>query len=154
MIAEIALAVQAVSGINTAIEEVKKMGSNAQGLGLIIERYAKANDAVQDAEQKHAGKLSVAESAQIQISKKRLQTFNQQLRDLMLMGGLAQDYHEIMNRVENSRLEHERQVALIKKKRKERKKQLTLAATIVFAWVCFMGFVWFGIWFYRTAQAT
>jgi len=153
LIAEIALAVQAVTAINTAIDEVKKMGSNASGLGIIIERYAKANEAIQDIEQKHVGKLSVAESAQIQIAKKRLQTFNQQLRDLMLMAGLAQDYQEIMQRVETSRIDHERQVIALKKKKRERQKQFTIAATIIFAWCCFMGFVWFGIWFYRASQA-
>ncbi len=38
------------------------------------------------------------------------------------MQGLASDYNEIMNRVEESRIQHEKQLAKIKRKKAERRK--------------------------------
>lgn len=152
MLAEIAAAVSAVKAINDSIAAIKEAGQNASGLGIIIEKFAKANDAVQKAETKHAGKLSVAESTQIQIAKKRLLTFNQQLKDLMLMQGLSSDYAEIMQRVEDSKLAHEREVAKIKKQRAEFRKMMKLAGTVAFAWVAFMGVVWLFVAIYTSSE--
>lgn len=142
MLAEVAAAISAVKAINDSIAAIKEAGQNASGLGVLIEKFASANDAVQKAETKHAGKLSVAESAQIQIAKKRLLTFNQQLKDLMLMQGLSSDYAQIMQRVEDSKIAHEREVARIKKKRAEFRKMLNLGGSVVFLWVALMGVIW------------
>ncbi len=149
MIGEISAAIAAVQAINTAIAQIKEAGNNAQGLGIIIERFASANEKVQEAEAKHAGKMSVGESTQLQIAKRRMEAHAQALKDMLLMAGLASDYHEIMNRVEESRIRHEKQIRLIKKKQAERRKMLALAGTIFFGWVSLMGFIWFAIWFYQ-----
>ena len=99
-IAEVAACIALVKGLNDAISTAKEAGNNASAFANIVGKFAKANDAVLTTEKKHVGKLSVQDSMQIQIAKRQLSTFNQQLKDMMLMQGLSQDYHEIMNRVE------------------------------------------------------
>ena len=84
-------------------------------------------------------RISVKDSMQIQIAKKQLQTFNQQLKDMMLMQGLSADYNEIMDRVEESRLAHEKE---LKRKRLLRKQRIEFAKTfgLIFG-TAFMGFI-------------
>ena len=122
MLAEVAAVIAAVKGINDAISAVKTAGGHATDLGTIVQKYATANEKLQEAESKHVGKLSLQDSMQMQVAKKQLQTFNQQLKDMMLMQGLASDYNEIMNRVEESRIQHEKELAKIKRKKAERRK--------------------------------
>ena len=122
MLAEVAAVIAAVKGINDAISAVKTAGGHASDLGSIIQKYATANEKLQEAESKHVGRLSLQDSMQMQVAKRQLQTFNQQLKDMMLMQGLASDYNEIMNRVEESRIQHEKELATIKRKKAERRK--------------------------------
>jgi len=119
MIAEIATVISVVKGLNDAISTVKESGGHASDLAGVMGRYAKANEAVQDVESKHVGKLSVQDSMQLQLAKRQLSAFQQGLKDQMLMAGLGSDYKEIMNRVEESRLEHEKQIRLKKIRRRE-----------------------------------
>ena len=56
---------------------------------------------------------------QIQLAKRQLSRFNQQLKDSMMMQGLTKDYNEIMARVEESRLEHEKQLRISKIRRRK-----------------------------------
>ena len=125
-IAEIAACVALVKGLNDAINVAKEAKDNASAFANIIGKFAKANDAVLDAESKHIGRMTVQDSMQIQVAKRQLTTFNQQLKDIMLMQGLAGDYQEIMNRVEESRLEHEKRIQRLKVQRKQRNKDLQL----------------------------
>ena len=124
MLAEVVTCISLVKGLNDAISSVKEAGANASSFANMIGKYAQANDAVMETEQKHIGKLSVQDSMQIQVAKRQLSTFNQQLKDLMLMQGLSSDYNEIMNRVEESRLEHEKRLKEIKLKKIRRDKEL------------------------------
>ena len=119
MIAEIATVISVVKGLNDAIGALKEASGHATDLSSVMDRYAKANEAVQDVESKHVGKLSVKDSMQLQLAKRQLAHFNQTLKDQMLMAGLGADYREIMNRVEESRLEHEKQIriALIRRRK-------------------------------------
>mgnify|MGYP003116476248 CR=1 FL=1 len=124
MLAEVATCISLIKGLNDAISTVKEAGSNASSFANMIGKYAQANDAVMETEQKHIGKLSVQDSMQIQVAKRQLSTFNQQLKDLMLMQGLSADYNEIMNRVEESRLEHEKRLKQLKLQKAKRDKEL------------------------------
>lgn len=148
MLAEVAAVITAVKGINDAIAAVKTAGGHATDLGTIVQKYATANEKLQEAESKHVGKLSLQDSMQMQVAKKQLQTFNQQLKDMMLMQGLASDYNEIMNRVEESRLQHERDLAKIKRKKAERRKAWRefgqiMGIGVCCLMVCFAGlYIW------------
>lgn len=132
MIAEIATVISVVKGLNDAISTVKESGGHASDLAGVMGRYAKANEAVQDVESKHVGKLSVQDSMQLQLAKRQLSAFQQGLKDQMLMAGLGSDYKEIMNRVEESRLEHEKQIRIAKIRRRKNiafAKQIGVAVT-------------------------
>ena len=135
MLAEIATVVSLVKGLNDAIGTLKEAGGHATDISSVMGRYATANEAVQDVETKHVGKLSVKDSMQLQLAKRQLAHFNQTLKDQMLMAGLGADYKEIMNRVEESRLEHEKQIriALIRRRKNIAfAKQLGVAVTAAF----------------------
>ena len=123
-LAEIATCIALVKGLNDAISLAKETKDNASSFANIIGNFAKANDAVLETEAKHVGRMSVQDSLQLQVAKRQLTTFNQQLKDIMLMQGLAGDYKEIMNRVEESRLEHEKRMKSLKEKRRQRDKEL------------------------------
>tara|TARA_Y100000385_G_scaffold203113_1_gene210379 strand:- start:920 stop:1375 length:456 start_codon:yes stop_codon:yes gene_type:complete len=132
MIAEIATVVSVIKGLNDAISTIKESKGHAGDLASIMGRYATANEAVQDVESKYVGRLSVKDSMQIQLAKRQLKAFNQQLKDSMMMQGLTKDYNEIMTRVEESRLEHERQLRIAKIRRRKNLiflKQMGVAAT-------------------------
>ena len=132
MIAEIATVISVVKGLNDAISTMKESGGHASDLAGVMGRYATANEAVQDVETKHVGKLSVKDSMQLQLAKRQLAHFNQTLKDQMLMAGLGADYKEIMDRVEESRIEHEKQIIRKKKARRENiafAKQMGVALT-------------------------
>ena len=132
MIAEIATVVSVVKGLNDAIGTLKEAGGHANDISSVMERYSKANETIQDVESKYVGRLSVKESMQIQLAKRQLAAFNQQLKDSMMMQGLTKDYNEIMARVEESRLKHERQIRLAKIRRRKNLiflKQMGVAAT-------------------------
>lgn len=120
MLAEVVTVISVMKGLNDAISTLKETGGHASGLASVMDKYARANESVQDVESKYVGRLSVKDSMQIQIAKRQLSTFNQQLKDLMLMQGLAADYNEIMQRVEESRIEHEKEIKRKKILRKQR----------------------------------
>jgi hypothetical protein len=135
MIAEIATVVSVVKGLNDAIGTLKEAGGHANDISSVMERYSKANETIQDVESKYVGRLSVKESMQIQLAKRQLAAFNQQLKDSMMMQGLTKDYNEIMARVEESRLKHERQIRLAKIRRRKNLiflKQMGVAFTAAF----------------------
>lgn len=118
MIGEIAAVIGLVKGLNDAIATLKEAGNNAGGFASVMDRFSNANQAVQDVETKYIGRLSVKDSVAIQIAKKQLSGFAQNLKDSMLMQGLGSDYKEIMDRVEESKIEHEKAIkrALIKRR--------------------------------------
>ena len=132
MLAEVATVLTVMKGLNDAISTLKESGAHASGLATVMSKYAKANESVQDVESKYVGRLSVQESMQIQVAKRQLNTFNQQLKDMMLMQGLAADYNEIMKRVEESRLAHEKEIKRKKKMKKEREEFLKTFGVALF----------------------
>ena len=148
MLAEVAACVSLIKGVNDAIAAAKEAGGNASAFANIIGNFAKANDKVLETEKKYVGRLSVQDSMQIQIAKRQLSTFNQQLKDIMLMQGLSGDYNEIMNRVEESRLEHEKRLRILKIKRKEREEELKLILKILMYAICGVGILVMFSWMY------
>jgi len=132
MLAEITTVLTVMKGLNDAISTLKETGGHASGFANVMGKYAKANESVQAVEKKYVGRLSVKESMQVQLAKRQLSTFNQQLKDMMLMQGLSADYNEIMQRVEESRLEHEKEInrqKILRRQRVELIKTLSIMFT-------------------------
>ena len=120
---------------------IKETGGHASDLGDVMGRYATANEAVQDVESKYVGRLSVKDSMQIQLAKRQLKMFNQQLKDSMMMQGLTKDYNEIMSRVEESRLEHEKQLRIARIRRRENIKLLKTIGVVLTSAVISFGVI-------------
>ena len=90
--------------------------------------------------------MSYKEALAMESAKRQLENFDRQFKDICLIQGQGDLYTSVKNRMEESRLAHEKEVARIKLKRKAIRKNLNLAGTVVFAWVVFMAFVWAFVW--------
>ena len=90
--------------------------------------------------------MSYKEALAMESAKRQLENFDRQFKDICLIQGQGDLYTSVKNRMEESRLAHEKEVARIKLRRKEIRKMLNLGGTVAFAWVVFMGFVWAFIW--------
>ena len=132
MIGEIAAVIGLVKGLNDAIATLKEAGNNAGGFAGVMDKFSSANQAVQDVETKYVGRLSVKDSVALQIAKKQLSGFNQSLKDSMLMAGLGGNYKEIMDRVEESKIEHEKNIRKAMMKRRATVKTLKELGEIFF----------------------
>ena len=90
MIGEIVAVISLVKGLNDAISTMKEAGDNASGFAGVMDKFSKANDAVQEVESKYVGRLSVKDSVALQIAKKQIAGFNQNLKDSMYTKGNAE----------------------------------------------------------------
>ena len=124
MLAEVAGCVALIKGISEAVGALNESANAASQLGGVIARFSKANDQVLKTEKENLGRLTIEDSIQLQICKKNLATFHRNLKDAMLIAGLAGDYAEIMARVEESKLAHEKRISAMKRKQREKEKEL------------------------------
>ena len=132
--ATIAAVLQGLKALNDGLATVKEAGANAGQISNLVSRYSDLDQKIRDVEAKKAGVLSVKDSMNLQIAKQQAANFHQALKDSLLMqqGGAAQ-YREIMQRIEDSRVAHEREVNRLKIKRRQRQKlikEISLYVTI------------------------
>ena len=137
--AAIGAVLQGLKALNDGLATVKEAGANAGQISSLVSRYSDLDQKIRDVEEKGAGILSLRDSMNLQVAKRQSQAFHQALKDSLLMqqGGAAQ-YREIMQRIEESKAAHEKKVAMLKRKRRERQKLVkevslwvTIGATIV-----------------------
>lgn len=121
--AAITAVLQGLKALNDGLATVKEAGANAGQISGLVSRYSDLDQKIRDVEEKSAGVLSLKDSMNLQVAKRQSQAFHQALKDSLLMqqGGAAQ-YREIMQRIEESRAAHEKRVAVLKRKRRERQK--------------------------------
>lgn len=62
---------------------------------------------------------------------RQLKNFDRQLQDICLMQGQGDLYNSIKRRMEESRLAHEKEVAVLKAKRREMQESLKLIGLII-----------------------
>lgn len=130
--ATIAGVLQGLKALNDGLATVKEAGANASQLSGLVSRYSNLDQQIRDVEAKKAGVLSVKDSMNLQIAKRQSEAFHQALKDSLLMQqGGAKQYKEIMQRIEQSKIAHEKQVAAIKRKRRERQKLIKEISTYV-----------------------
>ena len=132
--ATIAAVLQGLKALNDGLATVKEAGANAGQISNLVSRYSDLDQKIRDVEAKKAGVLSVKDSMNLQIAKQQAANFHQALKDSLLMqqGGAAQ-YREIMQRIEDSKVAHEREVNRLKIKRRQRQKlikEISLYVTI------------------------
>lgn len=132
--ATIAAVLQGLKALNEGLATVKEAGANAGQISNLVTKYSDLDQKIRDVESKKAGVLSVQDSMNLQIAKQQATNFHRALKDSLLMqqGGAAQ-YKEIMQRIEDSKAAHEREVNRLKIKRRQRQKlikEVSLYVTI------------------------
>ena len=132
--ATIAAVLQGLKALNDGLATVKEAGANAGQISSLVSRYSDLDQKIRDVEAKKAGVLSVKDSMNLQVAKQQAANFHQALKDSLLMqqGGAAQ-YREIMQRIEDSKVAHEKEVNRLKIKRRQRQKlikEISLYVTI------------------------
>mgnify|MGYP003114550506 FL=1 len=128
--ATIAAVLQGLKALNEGLATVKEAGANAGQISSLVSRYSDLDQKIRDVEAKKAGVLSVQDSMNLQVAKQQAANFHRALKDSLLMqqGGAAQ-YKEIMQRIEDSKVAHEREVNRLKIKRRQRQKLLKEVGT-------------------------
>ena len=121
-----------LKSLNETLATIRESGANAGSLANLLGQYDDVQQKIQEVEKSKAGVLSVKESMQVQIAKRQAETFHQQLKDAMLMSGQAHQYNEIIKRIEDSKVAHERAVRELKVAKAKRKKQLKEFALYTF----------------------
>ena len=121
--AAIGAVLQGLRALNEGLATVKEAGANAGQISSLVSRYSDLDQKIREVEEKKAGVLSVKDSMNLQVAKQQAANFHQALKDSLLMqqGGAAQ-YREIMQRIEDSKIAHEKRVADLKRKRRARAK--------------------------------
>tara|TARA_B110000444_G_scaffold133222_1_gene125161 strand:+ start:462 stop:908 length:447 start_codon:yes stop_codon:yes gene_type:complete len=148
VIGEVALVLSALKALNEGIATVKESKGN---LSSIVGKWAEADEKVRDVEVKKTGKMSYKEALDMESAKRQLANFDQQLKDICMMQGQYDLYTSIKARMEESRLQHVKDVARMRKKRKEFKELINflgvIVVSVVFLWVvAYAGFmIWKGV---------
>ena len=128
MIGEVVLALQAVNSLANAVSE---SAGHASTLGGIVGKLTKTNEAIQTCEFKNHGRMSQKEALDIALAKKRTQTIQTQIRDHLMMAGLNDVLQDMDKILSESRLQHEKDMAALKRKRAANRKLLSEIGQIV-----------------------
>ncbi len=146
MIGEVAAVLSALKVLNEGLSTLKESAGHAAILQSLVGKWGEASEKYRDVELSKAGAMSYKEALAMESAKRQLENFDRQFKDICLIQGQGDLYTSVKNRMEESRLAHEKEVARIKLRRKEIRKNLNLAGTVAFAWVVFMAFVWAFVW--------
>jgi len=128
MIGEVVLALQAVNALASAVSE---SAGHASTLGGIVGKLTKTNEAIQTAEAHHHGRMSQKEALDIALAKKRCQTIQTQIRDHLMMAGLNDVLQDMDKILSESRIQHEKDMAALKRKKAANRKLLGELSQIV-----------------------
>ena len=134
MIGEVAAVISALKALNDGINTIREAGKNAQGLSSIVGKWGESQEKYNEVELSRAGKMSYKEALAMESAKRQLINFDRQLKDICLMQGQGDLYTVIKTRMEESRLAHEKEVARLRVKRREFKKNASLVAGLVVVW--------------------
>lgn len=103
MIGEVVLALQAVNALASAVSD---SAGHAQTLGSIVGKLTTTNEAIQDCEAKHHGRLSQKEALDIALAKKRTATIQAEVRDHLMLAGLTDVLQDMDRIMAESRAQH------------------------------------------------
>jgi len=142
VIGEVAAVLSALKALNDGINTIREAGKNAQGLSSIVGRWGESQEKYNEVERARAGKMSYKEALAMESAKRQLANFDRQLKDICLMQGQADLYTSIKNRMEESRLAQEKEVARLKIKRRAFKKNASLVLGLFFVWAFGMGIIY------------
>ena len=122
-----------LKSLNDSLAVVKEAGANASQLTSLVSKYASLDQQIRDIERDKSGVLSVKAATELRMAKRQAANFEQMLKDSLLMNNLGSEWRAIMTDVEASRAAHEKEIARLKLKRRERQKlikEVSMYATI------------------------
>tara|TARA_B100000902_G_scaffold397076_1_gene459782 strand:- start:2888 stop:3352 length:465 start_codon:yes stop_codon:yes gene_type:complete len=146
MIAEVATVLSALKALNEGLATLRESAGHGRSLQSLVGKWGEAAEKYNDVERAKAGKMSYREALAMESAKRQLENFDRQFKDICLIQGQGDLYTSVKQRMEESRIAHQKEVARIKKRRKEIKGYISIAGTVVFAWVFFMLCVWALVW--------
>jgi len=111
-----------LKALNDSLATVKEAGANASQLTGLVSKYASLDQQIRDIERDKSGVLSVKAATELRMAKRQAANFEQMLKDSLLMNNLGSEWRALMADVEASRAAHEKEVARLKLKRRERQK--------------------------------
>ena len=135
MIGEGAAVLSAVKALNDGIATLREAGKNASGLSSVVGKWGESQEKYNEVEKAKAGKMSYKEALAMESAKRQLINFDRQLKDICLMQGQGDLYTSIKNRMEESRLAHEKEVARLRVQRREFRKLMSLIGTGFLVWI-------------------
>ena len=135
MIGEVAAVLSAVKALNDGIATLREAGKNASGLSSVVGKWGESQEKYNEVENAKAGKMSYKEALAMESAKRQLINFDRQLKDICLMQGQGDLYASIKNRMEESRLAHEKEVARLRVQRREFRKLMSLIGTGFLVWI-------------------
>ena len=146
MIGEVAAVLSALKLLNDGLNTLKESAGHAKSLQGLVGKWGEAAEKYREVERSKAGSMSYKEALAMESAKRQLDNFDRQFKDICLIQGQGDLYFSVKNRMEESRLAHEKEVARIKIRKKEFRKMLGIVTTVIFGWVMFMGFVFAAVW--------
>jgi hypothetical protein len=149
MIGEVAAVLTALKTLNDGLSTLKESAGHAGSLQSLVGKWGEASEKYRDVERSKAGVMSYKEALAMESAKRQLENFDRQFKDICLIQGQGDLYTSVKNRMEESRLAHEKEVARIKKRRKEISQWIKMGSTVAFGWVAFMSFIYFFIWMWE-----
>ena len=111
-----------LKSLNDSLATVREAGANASQLTSLVSKYASLDQQIRDIERDKSGVLSVKAATELRMAKRQAANFEQMLKDSLLMNNLGSEWRAIMTDVEASRAAHEKEVARLKRQRRERQK--------------------------------
>ena len=114
--------ISTLKSLNDSLATVKEAGANANQLTSLVSKYASLDQQIRDIERDKSGVLSVEAATQLRVAKRSAANFEQMLKDSLLMNNLGSEWRAIMSDVEASRAAHEKEIAILKRKKREREK--------------------------------
>ena len=136
----------AMKALNDGLNVLKETAGHGASLQSLMGKWGEASEAYNDVERAKAGKMSYRESLAMESAQRQLENFDRQFKDICLLQGQGDLYNSVKRRMEESRIAHAKEIARIKKRRKQIREWIKLGGTIAFAWTFFMGCVWAVVW--------
>lgn len=142
-----------LKALNDSLATVKEAGANASQLTGLVTKYASLDKEIRDLERDKSGVLSVEAATQLRLAKRTQMNFETNLKDSLLMAGLGSEWRAIMDSVQQSRDSHEREIARLKIKKRQRQKlmkEVSLYLTIGSICIIFaIGGLWLWVEVFR-----
>ena len=146
MLGEVAAVLSALKALNDGLATLKESAGHGKSLQGLVGKWGEANEKYRDVERAKAGKMSYREALAMESAKRQLDNFDRQFKDICLLQGRGDLYNSVKNRMLESQKAHQREIAEIKRRRREIKKYLQIGGTVVFGWAFCMFFIWAIVW--------